>query len=518
MKNVYEIKRLDGTKISFIGKGLLIGVVVGFVVSLFRLSISFFSHTVFEWYHYLSGHLFLLLPWVIFSLLVAYFIGKLIQSDPNIKGSGIPQVEGQLRGQITINWLSVLWKKFIGGVLALSMGLFLGREGPSIQLGAVVGQGISEKFKATKAETKILISSGASAGLSAAFNAPIAGLLFTLEEVHHSFSPLVLLTAFSATLASNFVSLHFFGLKPVLYIGAIKALPLHYYWTLPLLGILVGLLALMYQKVLLHMGQWYSKLTILPSYLYGIVPLILVIPIGLFLPQFLGGGHDIILDLNTISFSATSLFILFLFRFIFSMISYGSGLPGGIFLPILSLGAIIGVFFGVILTQSTGLDDIYIKNFLILAMAGYFAAISKAPLTAMVLITEMVGSFSHLMAIGVVVLISYVVIDFFNGKPIYEALLEKLVHTEDIDIKGKKTIIEFPVLVESTFDDQQVRDINWPKDMLLTSIRRGESEILTHGDTLIHAGDTLIILTDEGMTQYIKDVLAEESYPSTSNK
>lgn len=514
MKYVNEIKHLDGTKIGFIGKGLLIGVAAGFVVSLFRLSISFFSGKVGQWYHYLSQHLVLLLPWIIFSLLIAYLIGKLILSDPNIKGSGIPQVEGQLRGQLSINWFSVLWKKFIGGILALSMGLFLGREGPSIQLGAVVAQGISEKFKATKAETKILISSGASAGLSAAFNAPIAGLLFTLEEVHHSFSPLVLLTAFSATLASNFVSLHFFGLKPVLYIGTVKALPLKYYWTLVLLGIFVGLLALMYQKVILNMGNWYSKITFLPEHLYGIIPLLLVIPIGLFFPQFLGGGHDIILDLNTISFSATALLLLFLFRFIFSMISYGSGLPGGIFLPILSLGAIIGVFFGVVLTQSIGLEEIYVKNFLILAMAGYFAAISKAPLAAMVLITEMVGSFSHLMAIGVVVLISYIVIDFFNGKPIYEALLEKLVHTEDFDIKGKKTIIEFPVLVESNFDEQMVREINWPKDMLLTSIRRGEAEILTHGDTLIHAGDTLIILTDEGMTQYIKEVLAEESCPS----
>ncbi len=511
MKNSYELKRLDGTKISFIGKGVLIGLSVGFVVSLFRLCISLFSQKIDLIYLFLNQHKIYLIPWVLVSLLIAIFIGKLIQSDPNIKGSGIPQVEGQLRGQIVINWFSVLWKKFVGGILAIGMGLFLGREGPSIQLGAVVAQGVTSKMNPTKAEKKIFISSGASAGLSAAFNAPIAGLLFVLEEVHHSFSPLVLLTAFSATLTSNFVSLHFFGLKPALYIGKVETLPLKYYWTLIILGIFVGLLGLMYQKVLLKTSEWYSRLTFLPSHFYGIIPLLLVIPIGLFLPQLLGGGHDVIIDLTKTNFSLNALLMLFLFRFIFSMVSYGSGLPGGIFLPILSLGAVIGVFFGVFLVQTVGLDDIYVKNFLILAMAGYFAAISKAPLTAMVLITEMVGSFSHLMSIGIVVLISYIVLDFFNGKPIYEALLEKLIGNTDVNIRGKKTIIEFPIILESSFDDQLVRDISWPKDMLLTSIRRGEVEILPHGDTIIHAGDTLIILTDEGISQHIKDFLTLES-------
>lgn len=140
-------------------------------------------------------------------------------------------------------------EKFIGGILAISPGLFLGREGPSIQLGAVVGQGYSQWRQSTKSEEKILISSGASAGLAAAFNAPIAGLLFVLEEVHHSFSPLVWLTSFSAAISANFVSLHFFGLQPVLYIGPVKSLPLEYYWTLVLLGVLLGLLGWIYQNI-----------------------------------------------------------------------------------------------------------------------------------------------------------------------------------------------------------------------------------------------------------------------------
>ena len=108
-----------------------------------------------------------------------------------------------------MNWFSVLWKKFIGGVLSVGAGLFLGREGPSIQLGAAIGQGAGQLFRSPSSEEKILISSGASSGLAAAFNAPIAGLLFVLEEIHHSFSPLVWLTSFASAITANFVSLYF---------------------------------------------------------------------------------------------------------------------------------------------------------------------------------------------------------------------------------------------------------------------------------------------------------------------
>ncbi|MGC2924827.1 chloride channel protein, partial [Enterococcus faecium] len=89
--------------------------------------------------------------------------------------------------------------------------------------------------RSPSSEEKILISSGASSGLAAAFNAPIAGLLFVLEEIHHSFSPLVWLTSFASAITANFVSLYFFGLRPVLYLGVLPSLPLKYY------GSLVGL-------------------------------------------------------------------------------------------------------------------------------------------------------------------------------------------------------------------------------------------------------------------------------------
>ncbi|GMB99724.1 hypothetical protein K2D_28230 [Enterococcus hirae] len=144
-----------------------------------------------------------------------------------------------------------------------------------------------------------------------------------------------------------------------------------------------------------------------------------------------------------------------------------------------------------------GMNPIYVKDFLVIAMAGYFTAIGKAPLTAIILVTEMVGSLNHLMPLGVVSLFAYVSNDLLGGNPIYESLLERLIQQEKQPILVGKTTFDFPITAESTLDGRMVRDFNWPKHMLLVSIIRGNKEILTHGDTIMNVGDILVILTDE---------------------
>lgn len=167
--------------------------------------------------------------WFLILLILAYVVGIMVKRDPMISGSDIPQVEGVLLGQLEMNWWKVIFRKFIGGVISIGAGLSLGREGPSIQLGAAVGQGVSKIFKRVRIEEKYLMTSGASAGLSAAFNAPFAGVIFALEEIHKNFSPLVLLAAMFASVTADFVSKEFFGLKPVFYFNNLQIIPLKYY-------------------------------------------------------------------------------------------------------------------------------------------------------------------------------------------------------------------------------------------------------------------------------------------------
>ncbi|MDC4408296.1 chloride channel protein, partial [Acinetobacter baumannii] len=168
-------------------------------------------------------------------------------------------VEGILTRKLKANWFKVLFYKFVGGVIALAAGLSIGREGPSVQMGAAIGEGFSKKLKRINIEEKYLITSGASAGLSAAFNAPLSGVMFALEDVHKNFSPLVLISTIAAALASDFITKQFLGLNTAFEFSTVLVLPLKYYWTLILLGILVGISGVLVNKGILKTQDIYGK-------------------------------------------------------------------------------------------------------------------------------------------------------------------------------------------------------------------------------------------------------------------
>ena len=206
------------------------------------------------------------------------------------------------------------------------------------------------------------------------------------------------------------------------------------------------------------------------------------------------------------------LFILIVVKFLFTFACFGSGAPGGIFFPLLVLGALVGNFVGLIYVKYLGIPSIYLMNFVVLAMAGHFASIVKAPITAILLISEMTGSLNHLLSLAVVVIVSQLTSDILNSAPIYESLLERMLVNAKNRYKGrigKKTLIEIVVQVYSYLDDKEIKDINWPDDCLVVSIYRGEEEILPKGDTKIYAGDLLIIMTNEENSNYMLEDISQ---------
>ncbi|WP_367334443.1 chloride channel protein, partial [Lentilactobacillus sp.] len=203
-----------------------------------------------------AAHLSLLVLAIGINVAIGLLVGWFLKQQPDIKGSGIPQVEGQLLGEVDYNWWSILWRKFVGGILAIGSGLYLGREGPSIQLGSTLGQGVAHFTKQIGFDRQVLISSGAAAGLSAAFNAPIASTLFVLEEIYHNFSTNIWIVSLTSAITSDMVATYVFGLKPVLYMKS-TPLPLKYFLWVVLLGIVLGVLGRIYQMVILSMGKWY---------------------------------------------------------------------------------------------------------------------------------------------------------------------------------------------------------------------------------------------------------------------
>jgi hypothetical protein len=179
------------------------------------------------------------------------------------------------------------------------------------------------------------------------------------------------------------------------------------------------------------------------------------------------------------------------------MVCFGSGAPGGIFLPLLTVGALIGAIFGRLL-GFTGLDAAYETTFIALAMAGYFAAVVRAPVTGIILVTEMTGSFSHLLSLSIVVISAYLMAELLRSKPIYESLLVRLLKKERVTATSDvgKVIIEAVVYLDSALDNRYIRDVRWPEGCLVIGIKRGSEEITPNGNTLIHSGDMVILISD----------------------
>ena len=367
--------------------------------------------------------------------IIAWLLAKIVAREPMCTGSGIPQVKGVLMGKMSMNWASVLVAKIAGGVLAIGAGMSLGREGPSVQLGACAGQGIghlSQSFH-RGLEARTLLVAGAGAGLAAAFNAPLAGVIFGLEELQRTFSAAALLVSITAAVTATAVTGLFFGSSPVFSLGYLLPMPLDMLGWLAGLGLFVGTLGRMFNPSLLWAQDFYERLGLKGMY-KPLLPLLLAACLGFVLPEILGGGSHLVDALAVESYSLAFLCLLFAGKFLFTMLCFGSGVPGGIFLPMLVLGALGGAIFGNLLAGAGLFPAMYLPDMIVFGMAAYFAVVAKSPVTGSVLIMEMTGSFQHMLALLIVSLSAYAVSDLTGGRPVYVQLLGRMLRKN----KGKE--------------------------------------------------------------------------------
>lgn len=415
-------------------RAISVGLITGLIVSIFRWIIDHTMQFLYFIYPKMVAQPLWLVPYVILMIIISLVLGKITKPYlSEVIGSGVPQVEAVYLGENKMPWWPILWRKFVGGLLAICPGLMLGREGPCIEMGAMIGQGLAGKtFKLDSEQSTELLECGVAAGLSAAFSAPMAGAMFLVEEISFSFRPKKVVAVLAASFSADFMTILFFGNRPCLYLPVRGYFPIYAYWTLPLIGILLGLLAYVYQYVLLSLKPWFSKIKKIPAAYHSIIPFLLIIPIGLWNAQLLGGSHVLITDLFNHKADMQLLLgpwslvlipiILFGVRFVFSMLSYGSSVPGGIFMPILVLGALLGMICANAMIKTHIIPSMYFVHVLVISMAAYFGAIEKAPFTAIMLLTEMVGTVQQTLPLIIVTFVSYYVLDLLGGKPIYEAL------------------------------------------------------------------------------------------------
>lgn len=479
-------------------RGIEVGIAAGLVSVLYRFLLSKAENASLFIIDKVKASPLYTVLWIAALVLIGWLVAKIVNAQPLASSSGIPQITGEIRGYLNPVWWKIILAKLAGGTLSIFSGLSLGREGPSIQLGGMAAKGAARITKADKTTELRMISCGGGAGLAAAFNAPLAGIMFTLEEIHKTIDASIICMGIVSTITADYVSKLFFGQNTIFNYNT-GNVPLKSYWILILLGIILGFAGVGYNAIMLLGQKLFSKLK--AEYrmmlIFGISGIL-----GLFIPRVLGGGHAMVTLLMNEHPAVGTLLVLLLIKFLFSLISFSSGAPGGIFFPLLILGTYLGAIYAEIAIQVFGLNPNLWQEIVVVSMAGFFASIVRAPLTGIILVFEMTGNLDSLLPLATVSLTSYALANLLGSTPIYTSLLENILknnHQEAAKFSrpGEKILKTYVVPLGSPLAGKRIMDVDWGRHCLVVSIEREETAITPKGETELCEGDTLVIMVSQ---------------------
>ncbi len=446
MPHPIQIKATEKLAIKTVLLSLVIGTLVGFVGIFFEMATSWVfgqrSVWVDQWFS--NTYAVIAATFTVSALLAgaSYYIVK--RFAPETGGSGIPEIEASMQDLRPVRWWRVIPVKFLGGVGSLGSGMVLGREGPTVQLGANIGQMVADVGRVKDRETRhTLLAAGSAAGLTTAFNAPLAGILFVIEEMRSEFNynlmsvKAVFVGAVMATIACRMVS----GQSPILLLGSYDMPAQSTLWLYLVLGLLFGVIGIGFNKFLLWLQQKFLdfyqgsmlRFVLTGAFIGGCCGLF-----GLYLPQAVGGGFDVVHQVSAGQIGLGLLMLVFVLRFLTSTISFSSGAAGGIFSPLLALGASFGGIFGYVADMMFPESQLQMGSFVIAGMGALFAATVRAPLTGTVLVLEMTASYTLLLPMIITCLGATIVAQWLGGRPLYTVLMEKILERNGIPYERKE--------------------------------------------------------------------------------
>jgi chloride channel protein, CIC family len=422
----------DGSLVVLAGLALIVGAVSGFVGALFLLLLERadrFRDVVVAWARSESV-VGLCVVSIACAAGAAGAAGLVRRYSPQASGSGIPHVEAVLNKELPQAPFRIIPVKFVGGVLAIGSGLALGREGPSVQMAATIGHFVGKAFRRGWPDCRVLLAAGAGAGLATAFNAPIAGAIFVLEELVRQFELRVAIAALGASATAISVSRMFLGDAGDFHVGTlayagVATRPLYF-----VLGAAVGLMAIVYNRLLLGAMAWIGRLDRWPpELLAGLIGGAVGI-LAWFAPDLVGGGDALTQRALVGADALAALPLLFLLRLGLGAVSYAAATPGGLFAPMLVLGAQLGLFFGQLCQIVFPGLDIQPEGFAVVGMAAFFTGVVRAPLTGIVLVVEMTANVTMLLPMLGACFMAMLAPTLLRDPPIYDSLRARTLERE----------------------------------------------------------------------------------------
>ena len=395
---------------------LVIGVVVGLTVVAFilltgRLAVRMYPPESAAWRRVLvptAGAL--VSGWLLFR----YF--------PNARGSGIPQTKFALFIRNGYIALRTVVGKFVCCAISLASGIALGREGPSVQIGAGIASVIARRFGLSAANVKALVPAGCAAALAAAFNTPIAAVLFSLEEILGDMHAPVLGSVVLSS-ATSWMVLHLLlGDQPLFHVPPYELVSPLEFGIYAILGVLGGLGSVAFVKLLLNIRLWFRRLPASTLWVQPVAGGLFVGLIGWFLPEVLGVGYDYVDRVLGGDIPVKIVALLAILKIIATPMCYSSGNAGGIFGPSLFIGAMIGGATGGVAHSLLPRITANPGAYALVGMGTAFAGIVRTPFTSVIMIFEMTRDYSIIVPLMISNMISFIISRQLQPEPIYEAL------------------------------------------------------------------------------------------------
>ncbi len=474
------------------------GICTGALIFIFKTvssSVIYFSETIYAAVRENPEYLPLL---VLGSLLIGLLSALILKYAPACRGGGIPTAIASIRGLLPFKWIQSLFALFASAMLTYLGAVPLGNEGPSVQMGAAVGRGtVRVLAKNNRVLDRYIMTGGASAGFAAATGAPITGIVFAFEEAHRRFSPMIFMVAAVSIISgctTQEILSQLFNADVTFFDFSISiSLPTRLLWTSLIIGLICGVCAVLFTK-LYKLTNIFLKtcLSRIPFTAKVISIFVLTALLGFAAGGLVGSGHSIVESLLHGEGIWYMLMMYFCIRAVLLMLANNTGITGGLFLPTLTFGAIIGSLFANAAIAVGALPEEYYSVMIIIGMASFLSSASRTPITALAFSIEALSGIGNIIPIAIGVTISYLVIETVGITAFSETVIETKV--ESAHTGRTPTIVDrhITVMPGSFAVGKEVRDILWPPTCAVLSVHKSEASAPSHSHT-ISDGDILHI-------------------------
>lgn len=490
---IWKLKLIDA-RLYFVS--IFVGLLTGLVAVPYHYLLQLFfdtRRTFFDaprpWYLHLA-----LFP-ALWGILV--FVAWLVKKMPFITGGGIPQTRGVINGRLSYKHPFIeLISKFTGGLLALTAGLSLGREGPCVQIGSYIGSLFSKWSRVLPGEQKQLLAAGAGAGLSAAFAAPLASSLLVIESIERFDAPKTAITTLLAGVVAAGVASWIFPHNPYAQINAV-APAMDFSGSLKLfllLAVVISVFGKLYSMFTLWCKQLYPRLR-QPVYLKLLYLLIGAYVLSLTVVDLTGGGEQFLIAQALEGYKPVVwVAAMMLIHLVFTSFSFSAGLPGGNFIPTLVTGGLFGQVVALVLIRHGMIEPENISYVMLVSMVGFLVAVVRTPLTGIVLITEITGHLEVFYPSIIVGGLTYYFTELLQIRPFNVILYNEMIQWP-LFRSQKRTSLFVEIMNGSYLDGKEVTRLTLPQHCIIKNIRRDKKNLAPEGETLV-PGDQVEIEID----------------------